>query len=87
MVPGRHQALDRYDAGTAAIESRRLAQTHEADLSADPDEAAVLTFLADVLVGENHWTVGEVRRLLTLHDATRPEHGRQTTEDPETALR
>ena len=87
MVPGRHSALDRYDAGTAAIESRRLAQIREVDLSADPDEAAVLELLSDVLVGDNHWTVGEVRRLLDLRDVTRADRHETGTEDQETALR
>jgi hypothetical protein len=87
MVPGRHPALDRYDAGTAEIESRRLAQLREADLSADPDEGSVLALLADVLVGESHWTVGEVRQLLDLRDATRTGRDRAGTEDQETAPR
>ena len=71
MIPGRHRAFEGSDAGSAAIDSRRLTHGTEADLSADPDEAAVLGLLADVLVGDNHWTVGEVRRLLDLRDSTR----------------
>lgn len=87
MVPGRHRALDRYDAGSSAIGSRLLAPRRETDLSADPDQAAVLALFADVLVGDIHWTVSEVRRLLDLRDATRSDRERTTAEDPETALR
>jgi hypothetical protein len=85
MVPGRLKALDRYDAGTAAIESRRLAgQSH---LSADPDEAAVLNLFSDVLIGDSDWTVGEVRRLLDLRDSGPSDPAGTATQDPETALR
>ena len=32
------------------------------------DEAAVVSFLGEVLIGENRWNLGEVRRLLELRD-------------------
>ena len=42
-----------------------------ADPSAQPandlDEAAATQFLADVLIGETNWSLGEVRDLLALH--------------------
>ena len=45
----------------------RPARSRPARRPIPPSEQATLNFLADVLTGETHWSMGEVQQLLALH--------------------
>ena len=66
--------------------ARRIRPPRAANLPGHPDhlrpavpeaDRAALALLSDILVGEREWTVGEVRRLLSMRDAA--ELGRWRT--------
>ena len=67
MTLQRHSRRVGSDPTAAQIAAkRRLRRARRTTTGAD--DAAVLTFLSDVLVGDSTWTLGEVQRLVTFRE-------------------
>ena len=67
MTLQRHSRPVGSDPSAAQIAAKRRFRRARRTITG-ADDAAVLTFLSDVLVGDSSWTLGEVQRLVTFRD-------------------
>jgi hypothetical protein len=86
MTLQRHSRRIGSEPSAAQLAAKRRLRRSRRTITA-ADDAAVITFLSDVLVGDATWTLGEVQRLVALRDQTGlSQEDEARFEDPGTTL-
>jgi hypothetical protein len=86
MTLQRHSRRIGSEPSAAQVAAKRRLRRSRRTVTA-ADDAAVITFLSDVLVGDATWTLGEVQRLVAFRDQTGSgQNGEAEYEDQGTTL-
>jgi hypothetical protein len=71
MAPYRRSRRFGSDQTIAPVAARRRIRRRDRSATETQDEAVVLSFLSQVLMGDSDWSLSEVRRIVALRDRTR----------------
>lgn len=71
MAPYRQSRRVGSDQTIAPVAARRRTRRRDRSATETQDEAAVLSFLSQVLIGDSDWSLSEVRRIVALRDRAR----------------
>ena len=71
MAPNRQSRRFGSDQTIARVAASRRIRRRYRSASETRDEAVVLSFLSQVLIGDNEWSLSEVRQIVALRDRAR----------------